>query len=104
MANYAPAPMGAEPVLPKGFHRARYFGFLHANCMRLIGLLHLLLRFGPGRFALPMKVWPPMLHSVRAWPLCYGASGDQRLRPSNCPTLMGDKSTPSKQRALIATM
>ena len=31
-------------------------------------------------------------------------SGAQRLRPSKCPTFRGDKSTPSRQRALIATM
>ena len=31
-----------QHVLPKGFRRARHFGFLHANCKRLIALLHLL--------------------------------------------------------------
>jgi hypothetical protein len=36
-------------VLPKGFRRARNFGFLHPNCKRLITLLHLLLKFAPGR-------------------------------------------------------
>lgn len=50
-----------QHVLPKGFRRARNFGFLHANCKRLIGLLHLLLRFDPGRFAPPLKARPPML-------------------------------------------
>ena len=34
-----------QHVLPKGFRRARNFGFLHPNCKRLITLLHLLLRF-----------------------------------------------------------
>ncbi len=37
-----------QHVLPKGFRRARNFGFLHPNCKRLIALLHLLLRFDPG--------------------------------------------------------
>jgi hypothetical protein len=36
-----------QHVLPKGFRRARNFGFLHPNCKRLIALLHLLLRFVP---------------------------------------------------------
>lgn len=50
-----------QHVLPKGFRRARNFGFLHANCKRLIGLLHLLLKFDPGRFTSPRKERPPML-------------------------------------------
>ncbi len=33
-----------QHVLPKGFRRARNFGFLHPNCKRLIALLHVLLR------------------------------------------------------------
>ena len=36
-----------QHVLPKGFRRARNFGFLHPNCKRLITLLHLLLKFVP---------------------------------------------------------
>ncbi|MBS1211285.1 MAG: family transposase, partial [Proteobacteria bacterium] len=36
-----------QHVLPKGFRRARNFGFLHPNCKRLITLLHVLLRFVP---------------------------------------------------------
>ncbi len=50
-----------QHVLPKGFRRARNFGFLHANCKRLIGLLHLLLKFDPARFMPPRKERPPML-------------------------------------------
>ena len=34
-------------VLPKGFRRSRDYGFLHANCKRLIRLLHLVLRCIP---------------------------------------------------------
>ena len=34
-------------VLPKGLRRSRDYGFLHANCKRLIGLLHRVLRFIP---------------------------------------------------------
>lgn len=50
-----------QHVLPKGFRRARNFGFLHANCKRLIGLLHRLLRFDPGRFAPKALARPPMV-------------------------------------------
>lgn len=50
-----------QHVLPKGFRRARNFGFLHANCKRLISLLHRLLRFDPGRFAPKAKARPPMV-------------------------------------------
>ena len=35
-------------MLPKGFRRARNFGFLHPNCKRLIALVHLLLKFSPA--------------------------------------------------------
>lgn len=42
-----------QHVLPRGFRRARNYGFLHANRKRLIGLLHLLLRFDRGRFMPP---------------------------------------------------
>ena len=38
-----------QHVLPKGFRRARNFGFLHPNCKRLIALLHLLLKFAPAQ-------------------------------------------------------
>ena len=50
-----------QHVLPKGFRRARNFGFLHANCKRLIALLHLLLKFDPSRFTPPRKERPAML-------------------------------------------
>ena len=33
-----------QHVLPKGFRRARNFGFLHPNCKRLIALVQLLLK------------------------------------------------------------
>ena len=40
-------------MLPKGFRRARNFGFLHPNCKRLIALLHVLLKFAP----VPAMTW-----------------------------------------------
>lgn len=38
-----------QHVLPKGFRRARNFGFLHPNSKRLIGLLQYLLGLNPNR-------------------------------------------------------
>jgi len=48
-----------QHVLPKGFRRARNFGFLHPNCKRLIALLHVLLRFDPA--PPPLRPRPPFL-------------------------------------------
>ena len=42
-----------QHVLPKGFRRARNFGFLHPNCKRLIALLKLLV------FKLPVSLPAP---------------------------------------------
>ena len=56
-----------QHVLPKGFRRARNFGFLHPNCKRLIALLHLLLKFAPGRALAWVKERAPILCS------CCGA-------------------------------
>jgi len=50
-----------QHVLPKSFRRARNFGFLHANCKRLIALLHLLLKFDPNRFFLPARKERPAM-------------------------------------------
>lgn len=50
-----------QHVLPKGFRRARNFGFLHPNCKRLIALLHVLLKFAPGRSMAWVKERAPML-------------------------------------------
>ena len=50
-----------QHVLPKGFRRARNFGFLHPNCKRLIALLHVLLRFDPGRASDWLKERAPIL-------------------------------------------
>jgi len=50
-----------QHVLPKGFRRARNFGFLHPNCKRLIALLHLLLKFDPSRALAWVKERPPIL-------------------------------------------
>lgn len=46
-----------QHTLPKGLRRARNFGFLHANCKRLIALLHVLLKYLPPQRA-PMRQRP----------------------------------------------
>jgi Putative transposase/Transposase zinc-binding domain len=56
-----------QHVLPKGFRRARNFGFLHPNCKRLIALLHVVLKFAPGRSIAWVKERAPILCS------CCGA-------------------------------
>ncbi|MBT8429922.1 MAG: transposase [Gammaproteobacteria bacterium] len=48
-------------VLPKGFRRARNFGFLHPNSKRLISLLHYLFRFDPGRVLVSLIPRPRLL-------------------------------------------
>ena len=45
-------------VLPKGFRRARNFGFLHPNSKRLIALLHLVLKLAPSPVQMPAKLRP----------------------------------------------
>ncbi|MFN0298951.1 MAG: transposase [Burkholderiales bacterium] len=50
-----------QHVLPKGFRRARNFGFLHPNCKRLIALLHLLLKFAPAQAVTWFKERAPIL-------------------------------------------
>jgi len=47
-----------QHVLPKGFRRARNFGFLHPNSKRLIRLLQLVLRFDPNRALAWMRKRP----------------------------------------------
>ena len=37
-----------QHLLPKGFRRARNFGFLHPNCKRLIALLQVMLKLAPA--------------------------------------------------------
>jgi hypothetical protein len=47
-------------VLPKGFRRARNFGFLHPNSKRLIQLLQVLLNIHPGHASAPVETRPPL--------------------------------------------
>lgn len=56
-----------QHVLPKGFRRARNFGFLHPNRKRLIALLHVLLKFAPE----PSTAWIKQRASILC--TCCGA-------------------------------
>ena len=47
-----------QHVLPKGFRRARNFGFLHSNCKRLIALIQYLFGFDPNRALALIKKRP----------------------------------------------
>lgn len=39
-----------QHVLPKGFRRARNYGFAHPNCKKLIAVIHYILKFTPIKF------------------------------------------------------
>jgi hypothetical protein len=61
-----------QHVLPKGFRRARNFGFLHPNCKRIIALLHVLLKFVPAQTtALGQGAGTDSVHLLR------GGDGDR---------------------------
>ena len=71
-----------QHVLPKGFRRARNFGFLHPNSKRLIALLHLVLKVPPNPVQMPVK-----LRQVLQCPCCGGAM--QIVRRRMCPAMTG---------------
>jgi len=48
-----------QHILPKGFRRARNYGFVHPNCKSMIALIHYLLKFKP--FELTAKTRPSIL-------------------------------------------
>ena len=48
-----------QHVLPKGFRRARNYGFLHPNSKTLIKLLQYLLKCDPKKFLALIKPRPP---------------------------------------------
>ena len=80
--------MVLQHVLPKGFRRARNFGFLHPNCKRLITLLHLLLKFTPLPAALWIKPRPPILCSCCGAVMMIVRTRIRALLPEARPTPM----------------
>ncbi len=82
-----------QHVLPKGFRRARNFGFLHPNCKRLIALLHLLLKFVPVQASDWIKARAPI-----PCPCCGAAMKIVRTRIP--PALAGGSSIPPAARGV----
>jgi hypothetical protein len=67
-------------VLPKGFRRARNFGFLHPNSKRLIGLLQYLLGLNPNRVLAWLRKRPPLT--------CACCGGDMRIVKTRIPPIL----------------
>jgi len=74
-----------QHVLPKGFRRARNFGFLHPNRKRLIALLHLLLKFSPTRALAWVKQRAPILCSCCGAVMTIVKTRIQTLFPGPAP-------------------
>ncbi len=58
-----------QHTLPKGFRRARNFGFLHPNSKTLIRLIKLTLQFNPERLKKETKTLPRLLCQVCNHPM-----------------------------------
>ncbi len=78
-------------VLPKGFRRARNFGFLHPNSTRLIGLLQYLLGVNPNKALAWLRIRPSL--KCRC---CGGAMSIIRTRIPP-PFATGTQSPPANQ-------
>ena len=83
-----------QHVLPRGFRRARNFGFLHPNCKRLIALLHLLLKFVPPLASAWVRERAPIVCA------CCGAVM-KIVRTRIPPTLAGGPATPPAARGVF---
>jgi hypothetical protein len=81
-----------QHVLPKGFQRARNFGFLHPNSKRLIVLLHILLKFVPD--TAPRTPRPTL-----ACPCCGGTMAVVRTR---LPSALASAAAPPLARREVA--
>jgi hypothetical protein len=82
-----------QHVLPKGFRRARNFGFLHPNSKRLIQLLRLLFKLDPGRAFEAVKPRPS--------PLCPCCGGPMTIvRTRLRPPLPAQEPTGAREDAL----
>jgi hypothetical protein len=82
-----------QHVLPKGFRRARNFGFLHPNSKRLIALLQVLLKFVPPLASAWLRERAPIVCT------CCGAAM-KIVRTRIAPALAGESSvTPAARGA-----
>ena len=75
-----------QHVLPKGFRRARNFGFLNPNCKRLIALVQVLLKFVPSVASAWIKVRAPMVCPCCGAGMVIVRTG---IRPLNSPVRTG---------------
>lgn len=82
-----------QHVLPKGFRRARNFGFLHPNSKRLIALLQYLFGLDPTRALARTKSRPPL-----ACPCCGGEMKIVKTRI--IPSLSGPPPVPIADAAV----
>jgi len=79
--------------LPKGFRRARNFGFLHPNSKRLIAVLQVLLGLDPSRALARIKPRPRL-----ACPCC---GADMKiLKTRIAPALLAPSPVPIGEAAL----
>lgn len=69
-----------QHVLPKGFRRARNFGFLHPNSKRLLQLLHYLLKLDPARSTAWLRKRPPLT--------CHCCGGQMQIVRTRIPVLL----------------
>lgn len=76
-----------QHVLPKGFRRARNFGFLHPNSKRLIALVHLLLKFSPQ----------PLPTTPRPGLACPTCGGNMKITRTRIPAAAPGIPPPSPQ-------
>lgn len=81
-----------QHVLPKGFRRARHFGFLHPNSKRLIAVLQVLLAVDPTRALAWIKPRPRL-----ACPCCGSAM--KIIRTRIVPSLSGPLPVPIGETA-----
>jgi len=90
-----------QHVLPKGFRRARNFGFLHPNCKRLIALVQVLLKVVPGSAATWIKPRAPM-----RCPCCGAVMVivKTRIRPPDAPLRTGPWLVPIASEAAGAAL
>jgi len=76
-----------QHVLPKGFRRARNFGFLHPNSKQLIKVLQWVFKFNPNKWLAKLKPRPQLTCQ------CCGAAmlvGRRRIPPSQAFQMMQD--------------
>lgn len=83
-----------QHVLPKGFRRARNFGFLHPNSKQLIQLLHYLLKLDPGRSITWFRKRPPFT--------CRCCGGEMKIVRTRIPSIIQRRAPPDAAAVAVA--